>query len=475
MKQALSMAGENRKELEKVFEHYKDDTLKLKAAQYLIVNMPFHFSRVDYFLSPDSQRYVLNITDFPDHQAVRSHCDSLQDRGYTIEKDIIYDIKKLNSDFLIRNIDLAFQVWQKPWAKDVSFDDFCRYILPYRTQTEPISDLRQKLMEQYLPLIDSGQANNSFEACMIINAELNKTLKYKETGSPLYPTIEETLQSGIGLCNALCNVGTQVMRALGIPVTVQIATWTKMDLSHNWCVVLHNGQFYDFSPAYGQPDVYKEILATQYNLKPAKIYRSLFDPEFKRMVVKDDGYITNLKSPLLRDVTAECGYATVDIRVKTDETVSTIKTQVYLCAHNYYEWVPLAIGVRNGSVCEFKEIAGNHIFMVAEAIDTYSLRYITAPFILNDNGDIRKFIPNTDKMVSQHLLRDPNKSPRELHYWDTQTNRFKLIGCDSINEQMQFYTQIPENALLWYRFAQKTLDERVGFIECDTLKRACDF
>ncbi len=42
LEQALSMAGENRAELEKVLEYYKNDSLKLEAARFLIRNMPFH-------------------------------------------------------------------------------------------------------------------------------------------------------------------------------------------------------------------------------------------------------------------------------------------------------------------------------------------------------------------------------------------------------------------------------------------------
>lgn len=116
----------------------------------------------------------------------KRHCDSLQEKGYTIRKEIVYDIKALHSDYLIRNIDLAFQAWQKPWAKDISFEGFCRYILPYRAEVEPASDMRQELMEYYLPLIDSGKARNAFEACMIINKQFINDLKYKETGQPFY-------------------------------------------------------------------------------------------------------------------------------------------------------------------------------------------------------------------------------------------------------------------------------------------------
>ena len=127
LEQALSMSGENQAELEKVLEYYKNDSIKLEAARYLIRNMPFHFSRMEYFVSPEGERYVPDIRNFTDNQAVKRHCDSLQEKGYTIRKEIVYDIKALHSDYLIRNIDLAFQAWQKHWAKDISFEGFCRY------------------------------------------------------------------------------------------------------------------------------------------------------------------------------------------------------------------------------------------------------------------------------------------------------------------------------------------------------------
>ena len=71
LEQALSMAGENRAELEKVLEYYKNDSIKLEAARYLIRNMPFHFSRMEYFVSPEGERYVPDIRNFTDNQAVK--------------------------------------------------------------------------------------------------------------------------------------------------------------------------------------------------------------------------------------------------------------------------------------------------------------------------------------------------------------------------------------------------------------------
>ena len=44
---ALELAGNNRKELEAVLDHYKDDPEKLAAAKFLIENMPAHYSYSD--------------------------------------------------------------------------------------------------------------------------------------------------------------------------------------------------------------------------------------------------------------------------------------------------------------------------------------------------------------------------------------------------------------------------------------------
>lgn len=44
LEQSLCLAGENRGELEKVLDHYKDHPQKLAAARFLIENMPAHYS-----------------------------------------------------------------------------------------------------------------------------------------------------------------------------------------------------------------------------------------------------------------------------------------------------------------------------------------------------------------------------------------------------------------------------------------------
>ena len=59
------------------------------------------------------------------------------------EKCGVFDTSGLVYRVLIENIDLAFKAWKtKPWAKDMTLDTFCEYILPYRANKEPVERWR---------------------------------------------------------------------------------------------------------------------------------------------------------------------------------------------------------------------------------------------------------------------------------------------------------------------------------------------
>lgn len=192
MKKALEMAGTNRAELEKVMEHYRGDSLKLRAARFFIENMQYHFSINERFVSGKGESYYPDITRFTGAASVKRYCDSLMAAGWKIDKRTEYDIRYVNAEFMVRNIELAFHVWKKPWASEVLFGDFCKYILPYRSQNDPLSYARERFMERYTALLDSAEARNAMEAHWIINAMLKENMEYCETGNPLGTTVEET-------------------------------------------------------------------------------------------------------------------------------------------------------------------------------------------------------------------------------------------------------------------------------------------
>lgn len=74
--QSLELAGDNRDELEKVLRHYeedKNDSLKLKAAMFLIENMKYHSSDSVLTYADSAFLKIKNIEDHTDNEGYRSY------------------------------------------------------------------------------------------------------------------------------------------------------------------------------------------------------------------------------------------------------------------------------------------------------------------------------------------------------------------------------------------------------------------
>ena len=140
LENALRQAGENRSQLEQVLDHYRNDSLKYKAACFLIANMPGHYSYggevLDaYYFSVDS----LFRIGAPCEQTNRQIDELAQNLQISRYAKIIEDVKTITAEYLIDNIDRAFDDWQnKEINEHVDFEHFCEYLLPYRISNEPL-------------------------------------------------------------------------------------------------------------------------------------------------------------------------------------------------------------------------------------------------------------------------------------------------------------------------------------------------
>lgn len=451
---ALLQAGDNQRELEKVIAYYQNDSLKKKAAIYLIENMPFHFTKEQYFISPSKQTYIPDITMFTDRYAVKRHCDSIQKNGFRLIDKNKKDITTVKSDYLIENIELAFRVREKPWIKDLPFNDFCRYILPYRAQIEHPTSLRKELMERYLPLLDSLQPQNALEACIAVHQKLKDKIRYQTTGSPIYPTTEETYHTGFGDCNGLCNLTIAVMRSVGIPVTIDHTLWTKMNLGHNWCAVLSDSKFYGFNPGETDPGAYAKLLNNTYNRIPAKVYRCQFDPIFSNINknMKDDGYKTSLKNVLNYDVTDEYLGKVINVVNPIEKNYENLSTFVYLCTFNCNQWQPLAIGEKREKHYIFENIVGDNIFIIADSPDGNSLRFVSAPFYVDIDGNLTKLFPDNKNCIDYAFSIEDFQlfGKYTLYYWDTEICTFVPLNLRTKNNKVWEFESIPQNALLLF-------------------------
>ena len=151
LEEALEKAKDNRSELLMVLDYYKNDSLKRKAAEFLIENMlgfvAYHYKDIDSIQELKKEWIVNGFVKDEDLEKMEREW---------LKPKIRKDIECISAEFLISNIDDAFQAWQeRPWGKYIPFDVFCEYILPYKASNEPLEEWRKLYKERYSFLLDS--------------------------------------------------------------------------------------------------------------------------------------------------------------------------------------------------------------------------------------------------------------------------------------------------------------------------------
>ncbi len=150
LEKALDDAGENRKELEKVLDYFKNDpdSLKYEAAKFLIENMP-------------SQYYKSGSTvDMMDSIFVKASGESHNNRTAFFKQsvsmidlslfEIDHDINVMKADYLIKAVNEACDAWNNSvWHGCYDKSLFFEYVLPYRLCHEPLSDWRASVNIEY--------------------------------------------------------------------------------------------------------------------------------------------------------------------------------------------------------------------------------------------------------------------------------------------------------------------------------------
>jgi hypothetical protein len=143
-------------ELEKVIRHYKEEQNeeKLAAARFLINNMEgsYSYSGEAYEIIRKAYKHLSLVSESERNITLKNKLDTLRN---VPELTIEFDKDSIKADFLIKHIDFAYNVWKKsPWNKDVSFNNFCEYILPYKYSNEGISEFIEQYNKIYSPILD---------------------------------------------------------------------------------------------------------------------------------------------------------------------------------------------------------------------------------------------------------------------------------------------------------------------------------
>ncbi|MDR1338692.1 MAG: discoidin domain-containing protein [Prevotellaceae bacterium] len=425
--EVLFMAGDNRSELEKVLKHYSRnpaDSLKLRAAEFLIANMPGKYS-LEYEAPFENVVAVyMRWDDIGDRQAVNE--------AHGLDKETVReDVKYITGDYLINNIELSFRVWhEQPWGKDVPFDVFCEEILPYRVAFEPLENWREKILSTYTghnSFFSEHPETTSTEACIRINSQLPRLKLMGRMPKMNYSMIMTTTK---GMCDEMSALAIFVTRALGIPVSQDFTlTWPWRNVGHTWNSVYDCGKRISFMGTEASPGVSHHGS----RISSGKVYRRTY-ANMKNIDAGDADIPPVLRQQNMKDVT--CEYVPLPSHTDSDKPIRPFDAvlQPYSEGQNGLK-IPLRYPSSNSTGYAYFAIAGENTWNMAGwgRIDSGTADFGTVgrrtlclpvyyensqqipasyPFILDSIGKLRIFEPDENdyrKLSVSTIFSDEDK------------------------------------------------------------------
>ncbi|NQS97593.1 MAG: transglutaminase domain-containing protein [candidate division Zixibacteria bacterium] len=483
--EALEAAGDNRIELEKAISHYTsgDDSLKLQALFYLMTNIKEKCYVTYDLLDSAGTQIDFNVLDYPDFNTMKAYCDSLEAQQGELDfkkKEKIYDSQTITADFLIIQIDYAFRAWrEKPWAKELSFDSFCEYVLPYRGSSEPLESWREYFWLKYEDIEDKmTDSSNPIEAVCIINDNIKSWFSF-DSRFYYHPTdqgMTEMLENRMGRCEDMTNLTIYAMRANGLAVTSDYTPyWANTGNNHAWnAIVTPEGKVIPFMGAESNPGKYR------LTNKLAKVYRKMFSEQKgnlafqERKQEKMPGYISG-KSYI--DVTAD--YVDVcDVTIPLAIDVSDSANIAYLCVFNSGEWKAIHWGKISDGKVVFSDMGLDIAYLPALYIDEEIVPFAN-PFILHTDSSIQELQPKGDNTISARLISTTRRKQEistdgiekvfltpgqeyELFYWQDGWQSFEKSAA---GEEPLVFHNVPEGCLYWLVAEGSDKEERIFAIE----------
>lgn len=386
-------------EMYRLVEHYKDDPEKLTAVAFLLENVAGHEART--FELVDSAGNASGFSLYRAGATSGRYQDMLDSAGLRLRRRTLPDAAVLTADYLIRDIDLAFDSWKNnSWSRLYSEEMFREYILPYRVADERISDWRSFLADRYRPMIDTMSAPRTVEnVAALVISDIQKWYRYDSGVLTLetMPTPEEAYVYGKGECYSMANMFVLGLRAVGIAAATDvIPVWGTSRGGHA------EAAYFD---EYGNP----VTLTTGSNLgaKPVRVYRVRYSRQHADREAAARGV-----SPFWEDVTA-LYTNTSDIRIPVDTTAfgpeerSSLGLAVYgsrswragVMADSVSLWPD---GESGRPVAHFSRIGRSILYMPAVVRGGYTCP-VGEPFTLDYKGNIAYIRPDTSHRITLHL------------------------------------------------------------------------
>lgn len=419
LEKALVLAKENRQELEKVLTFYKDDSLKLEAAKFLIRNMPGHYSYTEAIDTYYNAVEVLLDKRYP----IKDTRDSLEKLSKSFDASVfktVPDVEVVKAELLIATIEEAFMHWNYgDWATQLTYQDFCELLLPYKSvELQPLDNWRTLYLGHYNEGLDELQYCDLYKNSIVrAVCEVNRNLRngvqpyLLEYDAPMIHRLSTKMRISFGVCDDYVQIATSVMRSNGIPVAIDFTPqWAARASGHSWNVILpNNGKCIPFSGVGsdpGEPHMPDERMA--------KVYRQTYaiNPAVEELIEseKEENLPKTFKTPFFKDVTSEYMHCS-DIVLKIEKCKNKF---VYLSVFNNRDWFPIAFSkIKNGKAV-FKDM-GRDVVYLPVSYEDGETKPIGEPFLLTARGEIKTLTPQMEKIQTVVLSR---KYPLYKHVYE---------------------------------------------------------
>lgn len=449
----LRMAGKNRPQLQKVLDHYRSDSLKYRAACFLIENMDIHYSQTYYWADSLNRKVSFNELDYSNYELSTFALENLRKiiPGVHAVPVINRDVDVIKSDFLIKNIEAAFDSWKD--RKGLPFSEFCEYLLPYRVANEPLQDWREIYKENFGWIEDCVKINNAKSPSKyVLDYMLEKfkdTYNREKRIEPL-PRLGamQLLHRMKGPCEDIADMEIFILRSQGYAASQEIIPyWATTSGSHLLASVRVNDLQKHVSLEIANVDSLKD---KQFWREPSKVIRSTYSKqpgvlaEFEAADQIPNNFMRLLN---YKDVTSQY-WPAKDLSCPLTHPVT--KKIVYACVLNYQIWQPTWWAKTDGDSATFTNMPKGVVYLPAY-YENNKIIPAGFPVVLGYNHQ-EVLRPDTVNLRSvtitqqeKYLKFRPYKQYK-LMYWDKE---WKVTGSKTTEEDTQelIFKDVPSNTL----------------------------
>ena len=422
--EVLDSAGSNRSELEAVLDHYKtkdNNPQKLQAAEFLIKNMPAHYSYAGteiYEYYEYAAQVLANKSLTPEQQ--RDSLLAITDQKYRdLPNHTVSDAQVIKADFLIRNIDTSYDRWVNcDWASQITFDEYLEWLLPYKAiELQEMDAWRDTLLAHFgkgleNPIVNDVEYNTAIGIADMLRNDAYNGLKryglYTRAGLPLLSAHLQASQT-YGDIPDYALTAVLVMRSAGVPAVLdETPVGSRGTAATKWFVIMSDRgeeltSEWDFATMIGGSFFPYE--------RGPKVYRNTYAINPERWEYKQNAKYQYPFELGKKDVTSKY-YRTSDLSIPIDEGVQKhVKDKyVYIASAVRSEeepWQIVDFGIMENGNALFHDM-GREVLYQIQGYDGNKLIPISEPFILHKDRSIEYV--SVDTLNSKNLDKWKNNS-----------------------------------------------------------------